>query len=716
MAGEVYYEVALIPQREVKKENIDYYMGKDTTQENEIIREYYPDRIITKSVDYLSIPDIPFLTYKITEEEFLQLSKNPDVYVVEPAPGPPEFGPLSGSPSPGPLSVQTNNFNTNLRWDYSGDFNGGVFDDTSPALNWGLQWHTQYKTNIDWLKTKSLVSSSTPSSYTFYNEDYTYNLDGSGVDLIIVDSGIDHNHPEFLNENGNTRVVLYDWSQLIGDVLLAELGSSSLPPRYYDTSIVYPHGTAVASVAAGNLNGWAKKATIYDLKSGEYYGDDGFYSKGISLTGAYTAIKRFHESKSINPSTGVKRPTIVNMSYGHFINTLTRRYDGASLTITGLRDLLYKGTTSLSSSLGWSGNDNLPGSEYQIRSQKYETYDDSYPFTTYFQHEYNSYRLLISGCLAAGVIMITAAGNTNEIIVRSTDSDIYNSVIVPGSGTSLSTYFGPARRGWMYPNRAGSPKEEPNVIVVGSLSQHMAIPKSIITNSLSPSFGCKQFDIFGPIKWWWYTNNFDIPSASYDHGDIINFTIPSGSPGFKLGYGKNEVFPGWDIAYASASLVASGFTVVGPVVEIFAAGENLPVALSANVTSGGTYSSLYNSSYPRPYSLYNKKYEGTIWKMGIMNGTSFSSPQVAGVACLYFQINPSATVTDFRNFLEHYAPTDPRMRVFTPDPENRIEFTGSVPAGNANSRYNATRDIVLYGASTKILHWPFTKVNPLTIS
>jgi hypothetical protein len=56
------------------------------------------------------------------------------------------------------------------------------------------------------------------------------------------------------------------------------------------------------------------------------------------------------------------------------------------------------------------------------------------------------------------------------------------------------------------------------------------------------------------------------------------------------------------------------------------------------------------------------------------------------------------------------------MRVFTPDPQNRIEFTGSVPAGNANSRYNATRDITLYGASTKILHWPFTKVNPLTIS
>jgi hypothetical protein len=100
--------------------------------------------------------------------------------------------------------------------------------------------------------------------------------------------------------------------------------------------------------------------------------------------------------------------------------------------------------------------------------------------------------------------------------------------------------------------------------------------------------------------------------------------------------------------------------------------------------------------------------------MGITNGTSFSSPQVAGVACLYFQMNPSATVDDFRNFLEHYAPKDPRLRVFDDDALNKgTDFTGSF---YINQPYNAMRSISLFGSSNKILHWPFTKVNPLTIT
>jgi len=701
MADNTYYRLVVNPQPGVKKENIDYYMGKDTIQENEIIREYYPDRIITKSINYTA-PDVPFLLYDLTEEEYNQVRKNPDVLSVEEPPPNITFEPFL-------LATQTSNFTTNPRWNYSGDFSSSIFDDTCPAINWGLQWHTA-KTNIDWLKTKSLTSSYTPQSYTFYNEDFTYTLDGTGVDLIIMDSGIDYNHPEFLDKNGNTRVVLYDWSEVIGDLLLASHGNSSLPPRYYDTSIVYPHGTMVASVAAGRLNGWAKGATIYDLKTGPYSSDDGFYNKGISPAEGFVAIKRFHQNKSIDPITKVKRPTIVNMSFGHF-NPILNKNPLTGYT-PGVKDFMYKGTVSLSSSLGWSGDDNIPSIDYQIRLKTSQS--DSYaigieaPTSCYFEQEYDLFKNLVSGCLAEGVIMIAAAGNTCEIISRENESRIYDSYVVPMPGTDLGVYLGlRGREKWKYSNRAGSPKENPGVISVGSLSPHLIFPKTPISGTI-------PFNIFGPVKQWYYTDNFDIPIPSYDHGDVINWTLPQNDPQSKLGYGVGDPFLGWEEAYNSASLVISGFSVIGPAVEIFAAGENIPIALPANVYPGGPYNSVYNNTNPRFYSIYDSSYTGTSWRMGITNGTSFSSPQVAGVACLYFQMNPAATVDDFRNFLEHYAPKDPRLRVFDDDALNKgTDFTGSF---YINQPYNAMRSISLFGSSNKILHWPFTKVNPLTIT
>ena len=49
MAGETYYEFAVISQEEVDISKIDYYLQKDTSQENSIIKEYYPDRAIVPS-------------------------------------------------------------------------------------------------------------------------------------------------------------------------------------------------------------------------------------------------------------------------------------------------------------------------------------------------------------------------------------------------------------------------------------------------------------------------------------------------------------------------------------------------------------------------------------------------------------------------------------------------------------------------------------------
>ncbi len=89
------------------------------------------------------------------------------------------------------------------------------------------------------------------------------------------------------------------------------------------------HATHVAAIAAGNTQGWARDANIYNLKHNAI-GVDAETSIPNDLIFNY--IKEFHNNKSINPETGRKNPTIVNNSWGLGITLYTRRnpYTGTS--------------------------------------------------------------------------------------------------------------------------------------------------------------------------------------------------------------------------------------------------------------------------------------------------------------------------------------------------------------------------------------------------
>ena len=68
----------------------------------------------------------------------------------------------------------------------------------------------------------------------------------------------------------------------------------------------------VAGTVAGNTQGWARHANIYNLNP---------YSTGNTQNSSYYGqkydyIRAFHKFKPINPATGVKNPTIVNGSFG----------------------------------------------------------------------------------------------------------------------------------------------------------------------------------------------------------------------------------------------------------------------------------------------------------------------------------------------------------------------------------------------------------------
>ena len=94
-----------------------------------------------------------------------------------------------------------------------------------------------------------------------------YNLSGENVVVVIIDRGIDYRHPDFLDENGNTRLAyIFDMLDQTGSnnpygvgtiFTRAEIDQAldnNDPPLSTDRG---GHGTATTGIAAGNGSGAA---------------------------------------------------------------------------------------------------------------------------------------------------------------------------------------------------------------------------------------------------------------------------------------------------------------------------------------------------------------------------------------------------------------------------------------------------------------------------
>ena len=226
------------------------------------------------------------------------------------------------------------------------------------------------------MKNWGLLRSSRPTNpfaaSTAVSTGFTYNLDGTGVDIIVMDSGVNPGHPEFAvnaDGTGGSRVVDFNWASL---GVPGTASASSIGGYLGDSD---GHGSHCTGIAAGNTHGWAPGAAIYSLR---IFGGNNIMGSGylgaINTDIAFDIVKQFHLAKR---AAGNMRPTICTNSWGY------------RSTYSGMSSTVYRGVS-------------YPGSSpNSARGQ------------VNYLHPYvvNYLDISATSCSNAGVILVGAAGN-----------------------------------------------------------------------------------------------------------------------------------------------------------------------------------------------------------------------------------------------------------------------------------------------------------------
>lgn len=243
--------------------------------------------------------------YMLTYEEAEQLRQDPRVQSVALTPDDLGYTPVAHY-------TQTSD-----AWDKS-------TSTTATMKNWGLLRCTLPES----IFTPSPWGSNTPIANPTQSATITVPTSGRNVDVIIVDSIAYPDHPEF-----DTRYVQYNWFQHNPEVTGAAPGTY----LYDNYSGNNNHGTHTSGTAAGNTQGWAREANIYNLR---------FSSSYTQVQYLIDYIREFHRTKPVNPETGRKNPTICNNSWGYAIQ------NWSSTLLASIKSIDHQGSNIIPTDLG----------------------------------------------------------------------------------------------------------------------------------------------------------------------------------------------------------------------------------------------------------------------------------------------------------------------------------------------------------------------------
>ena len=296
--------------------------------------------------------------------------------------------------------------------------------------------------------------------------------DGKHVDVVICDDPVSSDCSEWFSPTtGLSRFVEYDWySNLNSLVSTIDDDGQTLPtgayPNYVSNAVnTESHGVHVAGTVAGQHYGWAREANIYSM---QVLGNTSNQGTPVPDLLIFDYLRAFHRSKTVNPDTGMKNPTITNhsWSYGYPLDDILEK---PSLDLSDITQVIYRGTTYNSSNPNpsgwtWAGLE----ADFGFASNKMRLNADN-----------ASVRADIEDAIKEGIVVIGSAGNNNFHMVGDGDPDYDNRVGVVGLGT-------------VFYNRGSTPANSLNAINVGALSSYKNFRRSTYSN-----FG-PRVDIFAP--------------------------------------------------------------------------------------------------------------------------------------------------------------------------------------------------------------------------
>lgn len=241
---------------------------------------------------------------------------------------------------------------------------------------------------------------------------FPYTAIGEGVDSVISDSGIQSNHPEWLNDAGvNSRLQMINWPQASGFSGIYTQGASF----YTDQS---GHGTHVAGSAAGRLYGWAKASNIYSMKI--------FNTDAFGVSASLNMVRGWHNAKTNG------NPTVMNMSWGYssqMVNIVGGNWRGTNWTATTPQSIYGMLTNP----------QNFNGSVYTCPVRIASVDSD------------------LLDCVRAGIIMVSSAGNNSfkADVLGGQDYDNYWT-----NSSNVRTYY----------HRGSTPSAPVGIICVGAVA------------------------------------------------------------------------------------------------------------------------------------------------------------------------------------------------------------------------------------------------------
>ena len=540
---------------------------------------------------------------------------------------------------------------------------------------WGLLRHG-YKKNPFTAGYPDSVNGSIDNE-VITDKDIAYSLTGKHVDIVIMDTGVIWNHPDFLlpgittistyRKNDADGINNYDWSTdmkpytRVRDILidgaeehgidwaaegLVAAGSGTFT-LYKRTNVLSNsnlsgggHGTHVASTAAGKAFGWAPEANIWSIAC-----VDTSSLGWAEPSDGFDYIKVWHKKKPINPVTGRKNPTIVNCSWGHrafFRHDLdyTATFRGTPYTRSQI-EADNNAAPAIRYINGYNGNDNHPNwreftaKRYTGQASVDELYEDP-------------------DC--KDIILVMAAGNSGQRNGKQDlpqeyggEGDYEGNELIAGTVNALGYDF--------YYNRSGTPA---------------------ITGIGQPDAPIKVANIHS------VRNGLDVAG------------IPRA--------GTSGTFAQEKISSSSNR---------GPAVDVLAAGTDIWAAYRDGYNDPRR--PVFDTSLPSS----DLTRRANTFSCHPLTGTSMSAPQVTGVIAQKLQADPSMNRIDVRNWLMSEGSVVVTDEEFyggrtTNDPDNSVPFTPADAVG-VNSVSYWSNMYSMRGNSTRILFNPYSNNSQASI-